>query len=117
MNQPDQHSGSTTLLFSTSLGTMIEGLKYRLSSDSGAIWSGTSGRDGKGVTITASRLAETHQATDLWTLTTPCIIQMEVMRDDGSWKVIASFRHTCDNHTQVRVIAGAIAVPFEMAAI
>lgn len=96
---------------------MIEGLKYRLSSDSGAIWSGISGRDGKGVTITASRPVGTHQATDLWTLTSPGTIQMEVMRDDGSWKVIASFQYACDDHKQVRVIAGAIAVPFEMAAL
>ncbi len=42
---------------------------------------------------------------------------IEMQRDDGSWKTIGSFWHGGGLHRQVNVIAGTIAMPFQMAAV
>lgn len=104
--------GTTTLIFSTSLGTPVEDLGYRLSDGQGNTWIGTTGKGGLGLTIVE---AKGDPSSESWELPGEASLQLEVQRDDGSWKVIDNFQHGAGLHRQVNVIAGAIAVPFRMA--
>lgn len=46
-----KHQGTTTLTFTTSLGTPLEGLRYRLSDGQGAVREGATGKGGRGPLI------------------------------------------------------------------
>lgn len=110
------HNGTTELTFATSLGTPVEGLRYRLSDGRGNTWVGSTGTGGKGVTILETEQNENPSSLALtWGLAGEADIQLEVQRNDGTWKIIGSFRHGACLHRQVNVIAGVIAVPFQMA--
>lgn len=114
-NDPDDHQGATELTFATSLGTPVEGLRYRLSDRSGNTWTGSTGKSGKGVTIVETGLDRNSSPPTVWTVAGDTSIQLEVQRDDGSWKIIGSFVHSTRSHRRVNIIAGAIAVSFHMA--
>lgn len=109
------HKGTTALMFATSLSTPVEGLAYRLSDGLGNAWNGSTGKDGKGVTIVEAELDGNSLLSTTWNLVGDANILLEVQRDDGSWKTIGSFRHNAGSHRTVNVIAGAIAMPFQMA--
>lgn len=109
------HHGATELTFSTSLGTPMEGLRYRLCDDSGNVWTGSTGKGGKGVRIAGTGPSGHSTQEDAWNVTRDSDILLEVQRDDGTWKCIGTFRHSVDSHKQISVIAGAVAVPFQMA--
>lgn len=110
------HKGSTELTFTTSLGTPVEGLRYRLSDGRGNTWTGSSGKGGKGITILEAEQNESPSSPGItWIHVGEASIQLEVQRDDGMWKVIGSFQHGGCSHRQINAIAGAIAIPFHMA--
>jgi hypothetical protein len=109
------HTGSTELTFTTSLGTPVEGLWYRLSDGLGNTWTGLTGKSGKGVTIVEAEPDENPSSSTAWTLASEASIRLEVQRDDGSWKTIGSFLHSTGSHRRATVIAGAIAMSFQMA--
>ena len=107
--------GTTELTFTTSLGTPIEDLQYRLTDDRGNVWSGSTGKGGKGVTIVRAQPNEDPTSTSVWGIAGEDSIRLEIRRDDGSWKTIGSFQHAVGAHKQINVISGTIAMPFQMA--
>ncbi|KAF1012768.1 MAG: hypothetical protein GAK31_03985 [Stenotrophomonas maltophilia] len=107
-------SGITELEFSTSLGTPVEGLRYRLSDGRGKSRSAITGAEGAGIRLRTGHDGRDPESPDLWVLEGPATILLEVQRDDGSWKLIGSFQHAANTHKHVRVIAPAVAVPLQM---
>ncbi|WMJ70889.1 hypothetical protein [Stenotrophomonas sp. 24(2023)] len=112
-DHPDA-SGITELEFSTSLGTPIEGLRYRLSDGRGHARPAITGAGGTGIRLRTGFNGSAPEAPDLWVLEGPATILLEVQRDDGSWKLIGSFQHAANSHKHVRVIAPTVAVPLQM---
>lgn len=112
-DHPDA-GGITELEFATSLGTPIEGLRYRLSDGRGKIRSAITDAGGAGIRLRTSLDGRDPEAPDLWVLEGPATILLEVQRDDGSWKLIGSFQHTANTQKHVRVIAPSVAVPLQM---
>ena len=110
-----KHQGTTTLTFTTSLGTPLEGLRYRLSDGQGAVREGATGKGGRGPLIKKSMRNEGLRLADTWNLSSNADVQVEVQRDDGSWKVIGCFQHNAYLEKHIRVVVGAIAMPFQMA--
>lgn len=108
------HTGKTEISFTTSLGTAVEGLSYRLSDGQGNTQSAITGVGGKGITVHVGDGRVSSSTPDVWVLSGSVRVQIEVQRDDGSWKEIGSFQHEADLHKQVNVIAGAVAMPFQM---
>lgn len=106
------HTGITELEFSTSLGTAIEGLNYRLKDGQGNTWTGITDVGGTGVTVCSRDEAQSSES--FWRLTDSSAIQIEVLRDDGAWKFIGAFRYDVAVRKQVRVTAGAVAMPLQM---
>lgn|SRR5690606_4364803 len=116
-NSAGAHKGTTELRFATSLGTPVEGLRYRLSDGQGNVWTGSTGQGGLGVTIVEAAPDRKSSTSTVWHLDDEAQIRVEMQRDDGSWKTIGTFSHGAGLHRQVDVIAGAIAMPFQMAAV
>lgn len=108
------HTGTTEISFTTSLGTAVEGLNYRLSDGQGNTRSAITGAGGKGLTVQVGDGNPLPSAVGAWTIPGAARIQVEVQRDDGSWKEIGSFQHEADLDKKVNVIAGAVAMPFQM---
>ncbi|WP_411851223.1 hypothetical protein ACLB90_01060 [Stenotrophomonas sp. LGBM10] len=106
------HKGTTEIAFRTSLGTPVEGLTYRLTDGQGNARTASTGTGGTGLTV---RIGDAKEGTStLWTVAGATRIQIDVQRDDGSWKTIGTFQHDATAHKQVSVIAGAVAMPFQM---
>ena len=108
------HSSISELMFITSLGTPVEGLHYQLNDGRGNAWAGTTGPGGAGVSIVEVAPVENSESSGLWVLPGGATIQIEVRRDDGSWKYIGSYLHAVGVHKEISVIAGTVAMPFEM---
>jgi hypothetical protein len=106
--------GITELRFSTSLGTPVEGLSYRLRDARGRTRAGVTGADGAATRLLSRRAASAREKGDTWLLEGPAMLSLDVQRDDGSWTLIGSFQHEANTHKQVHVIAPAIAVPLQM---
>lgn len=111
------HGGSTELTFTTSLGSAVEGLRYRIRDSDGNTWSGVTGAGGNGVTIGSDALEQESQDASFWKLNGGSVIYLEVLRDDGTWKSIGAFEHDGRVRKKIRVIAGAVAMPFQMDAV
>lgn len=107
-------TGATTITFASSLGIPVEGLNYRLSDGNGGIWTAVTGPGGQAATIEPIRTSAATAHGRGWQIANAARIQVEVQRDDGSWKNIGSFQYDPDSSKQVRVSAGAFAIPFQM---
>lgn len=111
------HGGNTELAFTTSLGSAVEGLRYRIRDSDGNTWSGVTEAGGKGVTIGNDDLEQESREASFWKVKGGSVIHLEVLRDDGAWKNIGAFEHDETARKQIRVIAGAVAMPFQMDAV
>lgn len=106
--------GITELRFSTSLGTPVEGLSYRLRDARGRTRAGVTGADGAATRLLSRRAASARETDGTWLLEGPAMLSLDVQRDDGSWVLIGSFQHEENAHKSVRVIAPAVAIPLQM---
>lgn len=107
-------NGITDLRFSTSLGTPVEGLHYRLGDGRGRTHAGITSADGAGARLHTHNKGSATHVEEPWLLDGNVILSLEVRRDDGSWALIGSFQHEASIHKQVNIIAPAIAVPLQM---
>lgn len=105
---------STQLSFSTTLGTAVDGLQYRLRNGRGDEWSGTTRADGSGVRIGDQPSAGSTRNDDFWPLEESSMILLEVRRDDGTWKHIGSFNYEAGKRKDINVVTGTVALPFRI---
>lgn len=106
--------GITELRFSTSLGTPVEGLSYRLRDARGRTRAGLTGADGAAIRLQSRHAASARETGDTWLLEGPATLSLDVQRDDGSWALIGSFKHEENARRSIRVIAPAVAIPLQM---
>lgn len=108
------HAGTTDIAFRSSLGTPVEGLPYRLTDGTGTSRTTSTGPGGRGLTIRTGDATVGTTRSPIWIVPSTTRIQIDVQRNDGSWKTIGGFQHEANVHKQVSVIAGTVAMPFQM---
>lgn len=116
MNAPRAPSstGSTQLHFSTSFGEPLESIAYRLRDERGTTHVGTTSADGRGVTVCSGHDSSSGEQAGTWWLPVSGHVQIDIRRDDGSWKHIGSFCHYAHQHSNVVIKANATAFPFKV---
>ncbi|WP_180866070.1 hypothetical protein [Stenotrophomonas maltophilia] len=107
-------AGSTQLHFSTSFGEPLEGVTYRLRDGRGDTYVGSTTTDGRGVMLSSNLEIGSAKQERTWRLPAPGHVQIDIRRDDGSWKHIGSFCHHAHQHSNIVITANATAFPFEV---
>lgn|GEM_PF-1565746 len=107
-------AGSTQLHFSTSFGEPLEGLTYRLRDGRGGTYVGSTTTDGRGVRLHSQHDGGSMEQEGTWLLPGSAHVQIDIRRDDDTWKHIGSFCHHAHQRSKVLITANATAFPFEV---
>jgi len=107
-------AGSTQLHFSTSFGEPLEGVTYRLRDGRGGTYVGSTTTDGRGVRLYSQHDGGSMEQEGMWPVPGSGHVQIDIRRDDGTWKHIGSFCHHAHQRSKVVITANATAFPFEV---
>lgn len=106
--------GSTQLHFATSFGEPLDRVTYRLRDGRGNTYVGSTSTDGRGVRLSSHHDGGPVEHEGTWRLSGSGHVQIDIRRDDDSWKHIGSFRHLAHQRSNVVITANATAFPFQV---
>lgn len=107
-------TGSTQLHFATSFGEPLDRVTYRLRDGRGNTYVGSTSTDGRGVRLSSHHDGGPVEQEGTWRLSGSGHVQIDIRRDDDSWKHIGSFCHLAHQRSNVVITANATAFPFQV---